>query len=94
MARFDEMSKKELAEITSKGGKAKAKADAKAKEVRENMELTAVMEELLKTKDYKQRVCKAFLDGKFSAKSMEVLLKMLNTDKEKPTTLDDFINEN
>lgn len=91
MARFTS----ETASLNGKkGGKASQKAQAEAKLERENMTLPEVMEELLKTKDYKQKVCKDFLDGKFSAKSMEVLLKILNVGKEdKPTTLEDFLNE-
>lgn len=91
MAKF---TKETASKNGKKGGKASAKAQKEAKIERENMSLTSVMEELLKTKDYKQKVCKDFLDGKFSAKSMEVLLKMLNVGKEdKPTTLEDFLNE-
>lgn len=91
MAKFNSDTAKENG---AKGGKASVVARAEAKAHRENMPLTEVMEELLKTKDYKQKVCVDFLEGKFSAKSMEVLLKMLNVGKEdKPTTLEDFLNE-
>ena len=81
-------------QIGSKGGKAKAKAEQERKEQADNMELSEVMKEILSDGGTKRKVCQAFLNGKFSAKSMEVLLKMENANKEEKCSLEDFINEN
>lgn len=94
MPRFDEMSKEELAEITSKGGKARAEALDEAKEL-----FDKDFEKVVKdnTSNY---ILKELYDAlvksgkKGNVKAIETILKYLEKGKEeKPTTLEDFIDE-
>lgn len=75
-----------------KGGKNSGKTRrAKAKAL-EDASLREVMEDVIKSPSMKRQICKDFLKGKFNAKSMQVLLQMLDGSEEK-TSFEDFINE-
>lgn len=87
MPRFDEMSPEELAKITSKGGKASAKAKKE-----QDMTFEEVVRSNITNQDLKE-LYKGMLNSgkKGNVKAVETLLRYL--DKKEPTTsLDDFID--
>lgn len=91
MAGFDEMSKEKLRETTSKGGKAKAEKDRKQDKTFED-----VVKENTTNRDLRELYEGLMRSGKKgNVKAVETLLLYLNKGKEdKPTSLNDFIDEN
>lgn len=86
MARFDQMSAEELAEITSKGGKASAEARKQ-----QGKSFEDVVRENITNQDLKE-LYKGMLESgkKGNVKAVETLLKYLEIEKEQQDSFDDF----
>ena len=87
MAKFNEMSKEELAEITSKGGKASVEARKE-----QGMSFEEVVRSNITNQDLKE-LYKGMLNSgkKGNVKAVETLLRYLDK-TEKTTSLDEFID--
>lgn len=83
MPRLDGLSKEELAEITSKGGKAKAEKDRQLKEEVENMDFEEIVNTFTTGKDLWDLYKGLMASGKKgSVKATETILKYLDKKKE------------
>lgn len=91
MAKFNEMSKEKARELQAKGGKNKAKEGNKQDKTFED-----VVKEKTKNRDLEELYDGLMKSGKKgNVKAVETILVYLNKGKEeKPTSLNDFIDEN